>query len=166
MNRKINSISAIWYSNDKTKIEECTDRVLKFLILLKDYNSHLFGTWFEKANTKKEALEKKVEFNPAYIKDALDKKWDRKFDDIGSRISFWTGNTDENGSSEISFKVGGYGHKSFNKNSCVLTLPVNQSSEDKDRYIELVELFKSYWNPNKLLVNGEAVEDTYSRHSQ
>lgn len=47
-----------------------------------------------------------------------------------------------------------------------LTLPANQSSEDKNRYIELVELFKNYWNADKILVNGEAVEDTYSRHSQ
>ena len=38
-----------------------------------------------------------------------------------------------------------------------LTLPANQSSEDKNRYIELVELFKNYWKPDKILVNGEAV---------
>ena len=166
MSKKIDSISAIWYSDDKALIENCTDRVLKFLILLKDHNNHLFGAWYEKANTKKEALENKVELNPAYIKDALHKKWDKKFDDIGSHISFWTGNTDEDNSSEISFKVGGYGRKSFNKNSCVLSLPINQNYEDKNQCTELVELFINYWNPDKILVNGEEIEDTYSGRSK
>jgi hypothetical protein len=157
MSKKIQSISAIWYSDKKESVEVCTFKVLCFLEILKNYDNSLFATWYEKGNSKKEALMKKVEFTSVYIKNALEKKWDKKFDDLGSRVSFWSGNIDENSSSEISFKVGAYGSKSFNTNSCVITLPTYANSIYEKQFIELIEVFKNYWIPDIILVNGEEV---------
>ncbi|MEM8939142.1 MAG: Imm52 family immunity protein, partial [Bacteroidota bacterium] len=125
------SISAIWKSKKKS-VEECTELVLNFLLHLKDYDYNLFGVWYEKGNSKKKALEKKVELSIGYIQSALKKNWDKKFDDLGARISYWTGNEDEDKSSSISFNVGAYGDKSFNKNSCVINLPQEYKANEKD----------------------------------
>ncbi|HKK62469.1 MAG TPA: Imm52 family immunity protein [Bacteroidales bacterium] len=161
MNEKIRSISAIWKSDNMMPVEKCTEKVLNFLMILSDYEKDLFGTWYEKGNSKKEALEKKVELNKDYIRKALEENWDKKFNDLGARISFWSGNADDTKSSEISFRVGAFGDKSFNKNSCVITLPQEYQSCKSERISsDLIDLMKEYWSPDKMLINGEIIEDT------
>ena len=122
MKDKINSISAIWISNPKT-LEDCSHLVLDFLLLLRKFNSNLFGQWFEKGASRKKSLESEVVLNADYIGAIIEKKWDKKFNDLGSRISFWTGHLNESFASEISIRIGAYGEKPYNRNSCILTLP-------------------------------------------
>ncbi|MBM6498163.1 Imm52 family immunity protein [Flavobacterium macrobrachii] len=155
MEKKVESISAIWLSKEKTTIEQCSKKVYDFLLLLRVYNNDLFGHWYEKGNSKKEAINNQVDFNQDYFKRDLEKKWDKKFEDLGARISYWSGNKNDSESAQINFNIGAYGDKSFNKNSCILTLPENDKFFSSAKEIDdLINLMKNYWKPNKMLING------------
>ena len=158
MKERFRSISAIWMEKEKKTIKECAKSVYDFLILLKAHNSDLFALWYEKGYSKKEALRKKLDINEDYFFKDLEKNKNKKHHDLGTTVSYWTGNENEGLSAAISFTIGGYGDKSFNKNSCVINLP----SEGK--YYELPEnqeslknLVVEYWKPDSILVNGEPV---------
>lgn len=157
MKEKINSISAIWWSDKKT-VEECANRVYDFFLLLKDYND-LFDRWFEKGYSKKEALKNEISIEQDYFYKDLNRKWDKKFDDLGARVSYWTGHDEETKSAEIAFSIGAYGDKSFNKNSCVITLPEEYDDGNQSEHQGLIKLMKDYWKPDKLLINGETIEN-------
>ncbi|WP_421977668.1 Imm52 family immunity protein [Roseivirga seohaensis] len=158
MDKQVGSVSAIWMSDQKTTISECSKKVLSFLELLKQHNPDLFGRWYEKGRSKKDALKKEVKLDEMYFYGNLSKNWDKKFDDLGARISYWNGHEDESESASIGFTIGAYGIKSFNKNSCVVSLPKGsdfyRSKENQDA---LISLFDNYWSPNRLLVDGEEV---------
>ncbi|HET8885634.1 MAG TPA: Imm52 family immunity protein [Salinimicrobium sp.] len=160
MEKRINSISAIWKSNKKTSVEECSKNILEFLLLLKNHNEKMFSQWYEKGRSKEEALEKKINLEQAYFKNALNRKWDKKFEDLGVRVSYWTGDADENKSAEISFNLGAYGNKPFNKNLCVITLPEENEYYNSEANKEsLIRLVVDYWKPDKVLINGDAIEN-------
>jgi hypothetical protein len=161
MNKNFNSISAIWQS-DKKSIEECSKKVYDFLILLKEQNNLLFGAWYKKSTSKKKSLENKIEISIDYFQKDLEKKMDKKFPDLGARISYWTGQENENKASDISFNICAYGSKPFNKNSCVITLPKASDFYNSEENKELlIKLMLSYWKPDKLLINGEKMENTH-----
>ena len=164
MNDKISSISVIWRTPDRKPIEECAKMAYDFLWLLKNYDACLFGTWYEKGNSKKKALENEVVLSAEYLYNALEKNWDKKFPESGSRISYWTGH-EEGQSGAISFNLGAFGNKSFNKNTCVLNLPY-EGDFCTNKAKGLIALMSNYWKPDRVLVNGEEAEDTYSHHPQ
>lgn len=158
MRERFNSISAIWKS-DKKSVEECSKSVCDFLLLLKNHNENLFGKWYEKSRSKKKALENQIEIEQDHFYEALKKNWDKKFTDLGARISYWTGHKDEDQAGEISFNIGAYGEKSFNKNSCVITLPEKYNYYEHEENKEaLMKLMLDYWKPDKVLINGEIIE--------
>ena len=160
MNDKISSISAIWRTPDQKSAEEYAKLAYDFLLLLKDYDACLFGTWYEKSNSRKKALQNKVLLSVKYLSDALEKERDKKFPEFGSIISYWTGH-EEGQSGAISFNLGAFGSKSFNNNTCVLNLPY-EGDFCSIKATGLIQLMNNYWKPDKILVNGEEVENIIS----
>ncbi len=156
MKNKVVSISAIWKPNKQESIEECAKNTLDFLLLLQGFDVAIFSTWFEKSSSPICALENRLKFDLDYLIKAFQKKYDERFPAAGSRISFWTGDTNEK-SSAISFNLGSFGEKSFNKNICVIDLPSENDFDDK-KIKKLMDLVSNYWKPDKLLINGQLVE--------
>lgn len=145
-------------SNEKVTLEECSEKVFAFLILLKKHNPDLFSNWYQKGKSKKDALLREVSLDETYFYDDISKNWDKKFDDLGARVSYWTGHQESGKSASISFNIGAYGTKSFNRNSCVVSLPKENVFYDlRENQEALMSLFDNYWKPDKILVNGEEV---------
>lgn len=155
MLERIESISAIWVEKHKVGLEECSKRIELFLQLLKKHNPLLFESWYEKGGIVKRATENKVDVNQNYFLNEL-QKIKRRYDDVGITVSYWTGRTMDVLSASISFTIGGYGEKSFNRNSCVLNLPIGSAFYDQQQHREsLYKLIVDYWHPNEILINGE-----------
>lgn len=158
MKEQLKSMSAIWWNYNRVASNENAIKVYDFLSLLKEHNKDLFGDWYELGTSKKNAMLNKVHLTAENIRDKLDKNWDKKFDDLGTGVSFWTGHDDDDLSASISFKLGGYGRKPFNKNSCVLNLPnTSPFYESLENQNALKNLLVKFWHPDKILINGEAV---------
>jgi hypothetical protein len=158
MHNKFKSISALWGQNNRISAEEGAKQIYQFLLLLKSHNEDLFANWYEGGYSKREAMEKKIDLTQEYIRKAVEKNWNRKFDDLGSRISYWTGHEDDDLSGSISFSVGGYGNKPFNRSSCVISLPIQSPYyEIKENQRALIKLLIDFWKPDTALINGEEV---------
>ncbi len=156
MSNKLESMSAFWWRKRQPSVEESVESIYEFLLLLKRHNPDLFAFWYESAYSKEKAMEQKVDITPEYIRKKLHKNKDKLFDDLGSSMSLWTGHGDDDLAGSINFRIGGYGEKPFNKNSCVLSLPAKSDfyelSENREN---LYKLMLGYWHPNEILVNGE-----------
>lgn len=158
MKERFRSISAIWIEKDKKAIKECAKNIYDFLILLKAHNPDLFASWYEKGYSKKEAMKRKIDITEEQFSKDLGKNKNKKHDDLGTTISYWTGNENEELSAAISFTIGGYGDKSFNKNSCVINLPSEgKYYEIPENQESLKNLLVQYWKPDSALINGEPV---------
>ena len=156
------SVSAIWGDEHKSEAE-CAERIYDFMQLLKAHNPELFGQWYEQAMSLKDALERKVETTQEYFYKKVEKNWDKKFPDLGSRVALWTGNKKDGYSAEVSFSLGKHPNNPNLKNSCVVRLPrkgewAEYYSKSKNR-ISLMHLMRDFWTPNYLLVNGEQIEE-------
>ena len=154
MENKIESISAFWKSN-KMEVEQCSELVYGFLILLKEHNSTLFSHWYKKGRSKKDAMKNEIILEPLFFNNEINRNWDKLFHNLGARLSYWTGNI---GPADISFQVGVYGDRPHHVNSCVLGLPEKcDFYENEQNRIKLIRLFKEYWKPDELLINGSKV---------
>lgn len=158
MEQIIESISAIWGDEYKSEIE-CFCRVLNFLLLLKNNENLLFGMWYEKASSKKKALEKKVELNLEYIQRLVTKKWDKQFTDISTKFSLWTGHEMGELSAQTRFCLGLHANQPGLYNTCVNKLPRHgermkfyQKDENKNK---LISIATEFWLPDKILINGK-----------
>ncbi len=166
MKKKISSISVIWKSTEKESIDGCSKKMYNFFVLLKNHNEILFGKWYEKGMSKKKALEGEIRIEQNYFYEVLKKKLDKRFPDLGVRVSYWTGHNEENKSAGISFNLCAYGAKSFNNNSCVIDLPSdNDYYEGNNKMRELIKLMVNFWKPDNLLIDGDKSENvvTYLR---
>ncbi len=154
------SVSAIWGSESKS-VSECATRVLDFILLLQKQNPSLFGTWYETANSLENALKRKVVIDHEYFSKLVEKKWDKKFPQLGAGISLWNGNVTDGNASAITFSIGSSSTNPNIHNSCVVSLPIEGEGADYYKVPEnqkkLIELMNDFWKPNFLLVNGEEI---------
>lgn len=159
---KIESVSAIWGDEHKS-VAECAERIYDFMQRLKAHNPELFSTWYELAMSLKEALERKVDITQEYFYKKVEKNWNKKFTDLGTRVSLWTGHEEDGYSGEVSFSLGKHPNNPNLKNACVVTLPrkgewAEYYSKPKNR-IALMHLIQEFWKPDFLKVNGERIEE-------
>lgn len=159
---KFESVSAIWGDEHKT-VAECAERIYDFMQLLKMHNEELFSQWYEQANSLKEALERKVDITQEYFYRRVEKKWDKKFPDLGSRVALWTGQKENGYSAIVSFSLGSHSNNPNIPNNCVIRLPRKGEwseyyNEPRNR-IALMQLIQEFWKPDFLKVNGERIEE-------
>ncbi|WP_257668567.1 hypothetical protein [Parapedobacter tibetensis] len=87
MEEKLESISVFWRS-DKKEVEKWAEAVCNFLFLLKEHNSTLFGKWYKKGRSKKEAMKFEIPLDKSFFHSEIVKKGDKLFDNLvqGFRI--------------------------------------------------------------------------------
>lgn len=160
MEKICRTIGAHWYSRELT-LRECTEMMLKFLIELQKHNPLLFSNWYEKAGSKKEALENKIILDYDNVKKLFTKKGK---DDAYPKVSYTTGiwNGANNNRDMISLSVSlGSSEAQYFTNNCVLELPYelngvkfysNQNNQDS-----LIALFREYWSPEWIMVDNTKI---------
>ncbi|WP_257668570.1 Imm52 family immunity protein [Parapedobacter tibetensis] len=159
MTEKFESISVFW-KLEKKEVEGLSKSVCDFLLLLKSHNGALFGKWYKKGRSVKEALKHEIPLEESFFHKEIVRKWNRLFDDLGARISYWTGYVEEDKSGDISFNVGAYGDKSYNRNSCVINLPTDYDFyRNEQNRNSLIKLMIDHWKPDELLINGKTIEN-------
>ncbi|MCT1526443.1 Imm52 family immunity protein [Sphingobacterium hotanense] len=161
IDKQFRSTSAIWGDEHKS-IAECAERAYDFMQLLKEHNPGLFSHWYEQAMSLKKALEREIEPTLEYFYKRVEKKWDRRFPDLGTQVWLWTGHKEDGYSATVNFSLGKHANNPNLKNACVVNLPYK--GEYADYYKEsinrkaLIHLMQEFWKPDLLLVNGEEVE--------
>lgn len=85
---------------------EISHKVFLFFTKLKEIEPKYFSDWCETANSKKSAMEKKVIFEKDFFLKIVEKKWDKKFPELGTSLSFWSGNINEESNFDITLLIG------------------------------------------------------------
>lgn len=156
MNRLFRTIGVHWYSREET-LRECTESLLDFLMELKKQNPLFFSDWYEKAGSKKEALEHKVIFDYDSVKKLFTK---RGKDDAYPKVSYttgiWNGAKENGGMISLSVSLGSSESQYFT-NNCVLELPYEGEGfefyRNQDNQESLIQLLKEYWSPEWIMVD-------------
>lgn len=135
------------FPKKEEKIENLSLKVSSTLDLLKIVNSNYFENWFEQASSRKTALQKKIDENINFIQAIISKEWDKKFIELGSNFSFWTGKSeDEN--FQISFIIGVTSQNKYIKNNICLSFPqdFNSQKELNENCIKILcDGFEKIW---------------------
>lgn len=154
----IQSIGAHWYNRRQT-LKECTDKLLSFLIKLKDHNPPLFENYYKTGYSKKEAQSEIVELEYVHIKKTISKKaQDDDFPKISYIFQVWNGKDNDLEAASVSGSLGSSELESFT-NNCVINLPY-----EGEQYLfyqvpanrhKLFHLLKNHWNPQWIQIDGE-----------
>ena len=152
------TIGAHWYSRPKT-LKECTQQSLLFLEKLKEHNSNSFGLWYEKAGSRKQALQHKVEFTYDNIKKLFTKRGkDDAYPKVSYSFGIWNGASRDEDAVSLSVSLGSTESKYFT-NNCVINLPHEGAQRefytDKVNQKALINLLKEHWNPEWIMVDEE-----------
>ena len=156
MAKLFRTVGAHWYSRGAT-LRECTESLLNFLVELQKHNPLLFSAWYEKAGSKKEALEHKVVLDYDNVKRLFTK---RGKDDAYPKVSYttgiWNGANEDGDMISLSVSLGSSETQYFT-NNCVLELPYEgkgfkfyRSQNNQER---LINLFRRYWSPEWIVVD-------------
>lgn len=145
----IEVVKALWYNRLAT-LKECTEQLLKFLIILRDHNPILFVNWYDQRRKNK------LDLNYQSVKKLLS-AWidnDELYPEKSYKASCWNGFPGELG---VSFYVelGTGGHRSY-PNQFYLKLP---SSGLQYEYYKnpvnqemIIKLFRKHWNPDVMMI--------------
>lgn len=130
-----------------------------FLKKLKEHNSLLFGRWFEKGGSRKQALQHEVEFTYDYIKGLFTKQGkDDAYPKISYSLGVWNGAAKDQEVVSLGVSLGGTESKYFT-NNCVINLPYegeqHEFYKDKRNREMLINFIKEHWNPEWIMVDGE-----------
>lgn len=156
------TIGAYWYSRPET-LKQCTEKLLDFLIKLKEHNPAYFGTWFELGYSKKEALKYKVELDYDYIKKRLSKKnAEDDFPRTSFSVRFWDGKLENAAVTSISASLGS-SESEYYTNNCIIELPFDATKNDYYNYSKanqeaLLDLIKKSWRPEWININGHKIK--------
>jgi len=150
-------VSAIWYDRPAT-LKESTEQLLAFLLQLKAHNPTVFGVWYQGGKSRKDALQKRVEFDYDSIKRVFSKRI--KNEDLYPETTYkayvWNGDNDLEAVS-MSACLGAGGHRLY-PNSLDLDLafsgPAHDYYKDPTHQEALINLVKEYWSPEKLCVKS------------
>lgn len=137
-------------------IIELTDKVLLFLESLKKIDESLFSSWYEQGWSKKEALEKKVVFEKEFIQKVIEKAWDKKFPELGSHFTFWSGKDSNLYGAQISFRIGLISKNKYLNNIVNVSLPTSKElrTDKNDPKIEnIIKLIKETWNTKDIEID-------------
>lgn len=157
MNKKFVSVGVHWYSREST-LKESVELFVTFLKKLKQHNPELFSNWYEKAGSRKKALENKVVIDYEGVKKLFSKKKidENSYPKVSFLAGMWNGGNDGETIS-INVSLGSKEVKYFT-NHCVLELPYQGEGakfyQIFDNQNQLINLLKEIWNPEWLVVDG------------
>jgi len=137
-------------------IIELTDKVLLFIESLKKIDENLFFNWYEQGWSKKEALEKKVVFEKEFIQKVIEKAWDKKFPELGSNFTFWSGKDSNLYGAQISFRVGLISKNKYLTNIVNVSLPTSEElriDKNDPKIKNILKLIKEIWNTKDIEID-------------
>lgn len=140
----------------KETTADLSDKILFFLDSLKQIDEDLFSIWFEQGWSQKEALEKKVVFEKEFIQKVIEKAWDKKFPELGSHFTFWSGKESDLYGTQISFKIGLISDNKNLRNRVIVSLPTSKELRinRNDQKIEnIIKLIKEIWSTKDIEVD-------------
>jgi hypothetical protein len=104
----------------KESPEGCAQRAEVMLAALANVDP-AFSHWFQTGKARKQALSRPIEPSRAALEKLIRRGWDKQFEDLGSSVWAWNGESDAYDDSGFSFNCGGYSEVVPNK--CVFKLP-------------------------------------------
>jgi len=131
-------------------------KILHFLSSLREIDNDLFPDWYEQGKTQKEAKERKVVFETTYLENVISGEWDKKFPELGSTFSFWTGKDNDIENSKLNFSVGKTTTNKHLSNIVGISLPRKTDmliKRDDERIKKIITLMKSIWNPLEIEID-------------
>lgn len=149
-------LGVYWWSKERKNLRYCIEKLLTFLVILKDYKPDYFANLYGKGWSKKEALSKKLDFSYDSIKVNLFGKRikDEKISDIGFMASIWNGKDDFEAMS-IRSSIG-YDSE-VAPNNFMIELPTSgplyEYYKNAENLRELLEIMIDYWKPDYVKVN-------------
>jgi len=141
---------------NKVTLDELSNKVLIFLKSLNQIDEKLFSDWYEQGWSKKEALKKKVSLEKEYIRKIIENEWDKKFPDLGSGFTFWTGKDDDMKNSRISFTIGLITKNEYLNNIVSLSLPKSDElkiNKNDERIKKIEKLIRDVWDSTEIEVS-------------
>jgi len=123
--------------------KEIATKVLRFLNGLKIIDELEFSNWYEQGWSKKEALSKKVILEEEYLISVINDNWDKKFPELGTLFSFWTGKDDNEVNSVVSFTLGTTSKNPNLKGKVLLKFPNETFNEEKVK--KIISLLQEIW---------------------
>ena len=161
--RKVERIGCLWYDRPAT-LREATEQLLAFLLQLKAYKPEFFGIWYERAYSRKKALEHRVEFTYAGIRRLFKER--TKNDEIYPELTFmgggWNG-ADGLESGGFSAAIGGSKESTTGANTFYIDLPYfgpqHDYYQDPAHQEELIQLLRDYWKPEFVRIRYRGVDD-------
>jgi hypothetical protein len=150
MGKKIKTIRYV-ISKSTEGVDIITDKILYFLDSLRNIEEQWFSNWYEKGWSKKDALKKKAEFNKEYLKTVVEKNWDKKFPNLGTNISFWSGADKDEECFSIGFLLGKTIENNNLRNIITISFPFSDAfeiDEDDTRVVAIHNLVNQLWVSN------------------
>lgn len=161
---------AYWRAR-KESPEECGRRAEVFLTALSKVDPS-FSQWFKQGNSRKEALKHRIELDRASLEKMFRRGMDRVVEELGFRISGWTGGDDYEASS---FFITCGGHSEHVRNVCLIHLPSQGSGHlgpIGERVLtavvltELVRAMAVAWEPDHAVANSSELSDLIQKDSK
>ena len=130
----------------KEQPETIAQKVLAFLEGLKIIDEVEFSNWYEQGGSKKEALSKKVLFEPDFLLNKVNENWDKKFPELGTHFSFWSGR-DGVFDSSVSFNLGKTTTNTKLNTKVIIEIPIeaNAPTLNNEKVQEIIALMQDIW---------------------
>lgn len=127
--------------------DSISDKVSTFLQGLKSLNESLFSDWYQQGWSKKEAQSQKVELDKSHLLEIVNKSWDKKFPELGTKFTFWTGKDNDLLNSTVTFSLGKVTKNVNLTNIITLQIPdqINVSDIGENEIQSIISLLKEVW---------------------
>lgn len=130
-------------------IDVLSQRVLSFIIFLREITPKLFVNLHEQSWSRKQALLLNVSLDIQSIKQIVEKEWDKKYPELGSNFSLWSGGNNDSENVMITFLVGSTSSNKSIENTICIKFPISENYRIKTNDIRISEIetfAKRCWN--------------------
>jgi hypothetical protein len=136
-----------------TDIDSLSLKLIGFIEGLRKIDDNIFTTWYEQGKSKKDALKLMVKEDPNNIAEIIRKSWDKKFIELGSVFSFWTGRENEIDNTKLNFRLGVTSKNDFISAFIGISFPYNETlriEKGSIKEAQIVALIEEVWIPEKI----------------
>jgi hypothetical protein len=151
--KNFESISILWGARSED-LEIVSEKIFNSLHYIGNRIPHVFHKWYELGYSKEESIKKNVFIDIENLKEILDNNTDRKYPNLGTRISLWNGATNAENEASFSAKLNSNSPKV--KNNFVLRFPkINRV--DIVEIVAIIDFLFATFNGESIRINGEEV---------
>lgn len=157
---------AYWHIRKETP-EECGRRAESFFSALSSVDPS-FSRWFKLGNSRKQALQHRIETSHTTLEKMFRRGKDRLFEDLGFRLSGWNGESSDDDACAFHIKCGGHAKEVGNR--CLFQLPhVGPNAErvlTAPVLTALVRAMAMAWDPDDAIATSYTHRDVASEKGE